>query len=848
MEDIKQREEDIDFTILAKQIDSIIDPYFGTILKGIERLNMFIREIFGNEELIPVGSCIDGSKVSVPGDCGDMDVLMLSNKIILKEYLFDYDKAFPAFLHIRVNNEHQKYFQTVNDPIEGVYLPAAVLKVLLEKFSRFSKVLLMYDTQDVLSDDGKFLKVTRSTSVGKEQMQLYPFGQNAFDSSGKPDTLKFKLARIEKNAKFMLGGMINLPKQIERSHAEDESSSFDTNNRPSLTDYDNTSLLEMLNKILDIGEGKETDDGETRNIPDRNRDRQNDVTNDGKGNSMQGTTYLDKRDNKTPRDTFLAESLCANAYKKKIARDYPATKTKQNDSNSKLDVMNKNENFLSSDPGEVKESWSVGACIKKTTKYEKADEEMAFSKLRSIDFVPAFKFEGWPRVAVEWLTRSRKWPSKVILKNILESGCQVVAKRPLALYSKPVVEERDPYFRLSFALSEIILANSMKEQQLLCWRVLKAYQKCFLETKPKCLTSYHWKNVMFWVNEDLDESFWTNENVPVAVLKCLDFMTDCLQKRNLPFYFVRRMNLLNGCDETLFDVLREQVELIRREPLAFLKRFMSKPPKSETHFIDIEKVEDILSEETKAKNIDRNSEERINCIFYDLIYENFIKRHGEDKTAIQKIDNFCTHLLKIGRSVVDDTSSYDYKDVKDSNSLQAKMFLDTCEQLIESMKNGDEEAISVLYHDLFQKVLNTENGSDFEKRASQRLENFFSSVLPIRKISQENEGSSGNTSDSLSSLHEIVKLIQKEFESKYKACDESDGKDDRGANGIFSVVVSSFDKFIEGIQNSIKNEDKKFRPADEIKKIFNEASQKIGEMVGKEDKREKKTEMDIDLD
>ncbi|XP_053385264.1 uncharacterized protein LOC128550363 [Mercenaria mercenaria] len=848
MATICQREKHLDFTTFAEKIDSKIDPDFVSLLKNIEIWNIIHScELFANEELIPVGSCVDGSKVTVPGDCGDMDVLIVSNNIILKEYLFDYDQAFPAFLHIRVNNEHQKYFQIVKDPIEGVYLPAAALKERLEELPFISKLLMKYETLNFMSEDSKFLNVNRSTAVGKEQMQLYPVEQNAFKSNNKPNTLKLNLTGMENFAKYALGGIMNLTKQTEkRTHAKDGSTICETNNRTMLTDHDNTSLLEMLNRFNDMSKGKATDSGKTKNIQHTSGERPTEAADDGKGISMQRETYLEKEDNNMPQDSFSTDTLRVNAYERKLSRDCPATKTKWNDfgTDSKLDNKRKNKNVMKSNPTEAKESCSARERIKKSSKHETKKRDASFSKLKSIDFVPAFKFEGWPRVADEWVTRSRKWPSKVTLKRVLESGCQVVAKQPLALYSKPIAEERDPYFRLSFALSEIILAQSLKEQQLLCWRVLKAYQKRFLETSPKCLTSYHWKNVMFWVNETLDESFWTDENVPVAVNSCLDFMTDCLQKRNLPFYFVRRMNLLNGCDEALFDTLREQVELIRREPLEFLKKFLVEPSCSETHFIDKCVIKNILSEEEQAKNIKRKSKEMVNCAM-DLPY--FVK----NQYPIHKV---ITHLLKRCRSEVDERLSYNYEDTENS---QEKLFLDTIdtiEHTMESMKNNGREAVFIGVSDLFEtvaklindEVFNNKNGTDSEIARNQRFSNVFSSLSSFVKRPQEDDRSSGDISNFLSTCHEFAVSMQEQSNSVHTESNESEGKESKEANAIFSVFNSTFAELVEVWQ---KHEDKKeINPADEIRKVLHEASQKIETVFRREDKAKRKPDMDIDLD
>ncbi|XP_053384985.1 uncharacterized protein LOC123537287 [Mercenaria mercenaria] len=775
MDDMERKEEHIDFTTLVKQIDSTIDPDLVKQLKQVEIMNIFLKcDIFGNEELIPVGSCIDGSKVTVPSDSGDIDVLIVSNRVLLKESLFDYDNENPAFLHIRVKDEHEKYFKTVKNPIEGVYLPISVLKELRERLFFLSKVWLNTEIQEGMSNDGKFLNVTRTSAVGKEQMKLYPAEQDAFEFKNNRETLTFALKRIEKFAKCALDGIKHLAKNAEEMDEEDRLSAFATHNQPDSNDHYDTSLLEMLRKFLDMSEGKESDDSSINNKTNTNEDLYTDDTADEKCKAMPCKT-LDTEGTENASDKIMTELLRGSAYKSKLSQDCTTAETKRDNSvsDSKLNHDPEYKNAIDSDSLEnfVKESSKTEACTQKGT----AKDETSFSKIKSTDFVPAFKFEGWPRVADEWLTRPRKWPSKVTLKLVLESGCQVVAKRPLVVYSEPIAEERDPYFRLSFALSEIILAHSMKEQQLLCWRVLKAYQKAFLETRPKCLTSYRWKNVVFWVSENLDESFWEDENILLAVLKCLDLMQNCLQNRNLPFYFVRKMNLFNGCDYALFDSLIRQVEAIRRKPLVFLERFLAEPPNSETHFLDIGEIEGMLSQEAKAQNKDRLSEEIVNGFINH--FPAFCKGDDQGEANKQMFHKTATHLLKTARSEIGKRTSHVFKDAQNSKSLQEEI-IDGFEKITNSMKTGDEEELFKTFDNVFKSVahdreLNYENSADSESASKQSLAN------------------------------------------------------------IFSTAVAGKQK-IDGSGHS--------------NKAVNEASQKIGEVKDREDKKEKKLEMDIDLD
>ena len=69
-----------------------------------------------------------------------------------------------------------------------------------------------------------------------------------------------------------------------------------------------------------------------------------------------------------------------------------------------------------------------------------------------IDFVPAFRSLEWPKVAMEWITRDRCWPSVETVNNVVREGFHLVAK------SSRNGGHPDRDFRISFSLAEYILS------------------------------------------------------------------------------------------------------------------------------------------------------------------------------------------------------------------------------------------------------------------------------------------------------------------------------------------------------------------------------------------------------
>ncbi|KAH3722063.1 hypothetical protein DPMN_065012 [Dreissena polymorpha] len=252
-----------------------------------------------------------------------------------------------------------------------------------------------------------------------------------------------------------------------------------------------------------------------------------------------------------------------------------------------------------------------------------ASETSKFHKFMTADIVPAFTIQGWPRVAKEWITRTRKWPSNNLVHDIVQTGCQIVAKRPL--YPElngdrhnedhsPEADENDTWFRLSFAQCEHVLAKQLTEVPVLCWKILKAYQKAFLSTEPPVLTSYHWKTVLLWIREETDDDFWSEGNLLNCVIMALDFMRNCLEKRFLPLYFVREENLIAGCRDEKVIVTIDKINKILQEP-----------SKNLSYVLDIVNCSNSVYESSEEKIKDHLSAESHENMIEDLC-ENVI--HG----------------------------------------------------------------------------------------------------------------------------------------------------------------------------------------------------------------------------
>lgn len=627
----------LEFFFCAQQIDSTLHKDLKHQMYVL-RLYNALAEAQGFDELVAVGSCIDGSKVSTPGDGGDIDVLLMPTDYILEQSQFENDERYPAFLRVKLTSANAKHFENV-ELIDGKYLSVSVLKQISARFSSSVRLFLSTLAAQGISEDETYVNIVKHTAVGLEQMclefePLKQAGVRKKTSEHELDHFKEFLCRIL-NVSIDWFGQGNTTNTTE--YGNDSLSISKKKNILQVIDRFVNCLKGSNGTVKDI-ESFKTDESDqlyckenknTRKDNGNGSEHQNACTIVNRNTEVTVRVLYCRTDKKklTPTTVIQADNCgqqdTLSTPTKNVFCAANLTYRQNEDVNSSVTQENANvnsvlrENILKEDT--IPKQNDTDTQNKKEVKTINVDQicrhkTLTVDKYVSTDFVPAFKFKGWPAAANEWPSRSRKWPSADVVQKVLETGCQIVAKRPLLpnMDGDPKNEDHspehdrlDPYFRLSFSRCEVVLSHSLNVYQLLVWRILKAYQKSFLNTTPRVLASYHWKNVAFWIFEETDVDTWTEIAVLPTVCKAIDLMLLFLRKKNIPQYFVRACNLIDGCREDKITEVFERIRSIRKSPLFYLKEFLSNLPTAEQHTVESSTIDDLLKHDLSKKHIEK---------------------------------------------------------------------------------------------------------------------------------------------------------------------------------------------------------------------------------------------------
>ena len=188
-----------------------------------------------------------------------------------------------------------------------------------------------------------------------------------------------------------------------------------------------------------------------------------------------------------------------------------------------------------------------------------------------IDFVPALRSPGWPKVAREWIRRERKWPSPEIVGNVIKDGFHFVVKSP-KVGGNPNCD-----FRISFSHAEYLLSQEINDIQRECYRCLKKYHRAYLSSHPKVLVTFHLKTILLQTIEETGSDLWTESNQAWCLMKLLSNLLKALTEKHLPHFFVKSYNMF--CvdyieNPEVLESLASKVKQIMQNPMQFAQELI----------------------------------------------------------------------------------------------------------------------------------------------------------------------------------------------------------------------------------------------------------------------------------
>ena len=197
----------------------------------------------------------------------------------------------------------------------------------------------------------------------------------------------------------------------------------------------------------------------------------------------------------------------------------------------------------------------------------------------SWDIATIFRINWWPDIAREWIFRKRNWPEKKVIKD-LTSICYLISKSLVAPSSRDGMLE----MRYSFAHVERQLIGRRSPDQAYIYLIFKSmFYKWIKPLDSEVIGSFIVKTIMFWVCEEFppEHRMWHRGScIGGALNYLLRELLSAMKRKNLRYYFIPSINVIEMINDTLID----EIKLIVEEMVCDTGKFV---PCNVTSVIDI---------------------------------------------------------------------------------------------------------------------------------------------------------------------------------------------------------------------------------------------------------------------
>nr|XP_023014924.1 cyclic GMP-AMP synthase-like isoform X1 [Leptinotarsa decemlineata] len=145
------------------------------------------------------------------------------------------------------------------------------------------------------------------------------------------------------------------------------------------------------------------------------------------------------------------------------------------------------------------------------------------------------------------------WPSKPFRQNSVET------KPEYFIVPKPLkdVANSSRYWRLSFQEQE----REIMEGKRALKPTIKLLKRLRDIQNHKCIASYYIKTVSLWQTDKRDREFWNN-SLSVVFMNILKDYHECLNKKNIPYYWNKNNNLIGKVKQDTLINVANKIKLI----------------------------------------------------------------------------------------------------------------------------------------------------------------------------------------------------------------------------------------------------------------------------------------------
>ena len=166
------------------------------------------------------------------------------------------------------------------------------------------------------------------------------------------------------------------------------------------------------------------------------------------------------------------------------------------------------------------------------------------------DLSTVIRLNWWPDIAREWIMRERNWPSKTVVSDLTKVSYLIMKSSVVPSSESGTGLE----MRYSFTHLEKELVLRRSPDQAYVYLIFKSmFYKWIKPIDSEVISSFIAKTIMFWVCEKYppEHKIWQKKLCVGTLNHLFCELLSALEEKNLPYYFIPRINVIDVIDDTV---------------------------------------------------------------------------------------------------------------------------------------------------------------------------------------------------------------------------------------------------------------------------------------------------------
>jgi len=211
------------------------------------------------------------------------------------------------------------------------------------------------------------------------------------------------------------------------------------------------------------------------------------------------------------------------------------------------------------------------------------------------DLIPVISFQGWPKVAENWLNGKHIFSHDETCMESVTKGFHLIPPFSISGNEGEIEKEDQEFFgrttncifkewRLCFARSEVTIKKVIPMPFMKSFYAFMSIMSRKLERYRKIINPYSLRSIFFLAADRLPYNYLHREDkVATNLLGLVDDVLQCILTKSCPNYFINNFNIFANLNDEDVKILCQVILMVRSDAVEFLHESVKKSENEPTN-------------------------------------------------------------------------------------------------------------------------------------------------------------------------------------------------------------------------------------------------------------------------